>query len=299
VTKGKASAIAGLVTGALVWGLIWYPFRVLEQAGIAGAPATLATYAVALVASVMLFRRDLSALLKPDRSLLLIAATAGWCNLAYVLGVLHGQVMQVLLLFYLAPLWTLLFARALLNERPGAVGVLVIVLSLGGAALMLWERGADLPIPRSVAEWLGLSSGLTFALSNVLSRQAQHHTVRVKSTAVFIGVVLMALLVAALDLRAPSQWTAPGQLAMGLSAIAPVVTLLVTLGVVLLATNVAVQHGLAVVSANQAIVIMLSELLVAAVSAYLLAGEAMRWNEWAGGGMIVAASLLSGRLERA
>ena len=287
----RASAIAGLVTGALVWGLIWYPFRVLEQAGISGVFATLTTYAVALAVAVLLFRRELMPLLKPDRSLLLIAASAGWCNLAYVLGMIHGQVMQVLLLFYLAPLWTLLFARALLDERPGAVGVLIIALSLGGAALMLWEPHLHLPIPRSAPEWLGLSSGFTFALSNVLSRRARHHSVRVKSTAVFAGVVLVALLVAVLDLRAPSQWTAAG-----LSA--PVVTLVVTLGVVLLATNVAVQHGLAVVSANQAIVIMLSELLVAAVSATLLAGEAMRWNEWAGGGMIVAASLLSGRLER-
>jgi drug/metabolite transporter (DMT)-like permease len=45
-------------------------------------------------------------------------------------------------------------------------------------------------------------------------------------------------------------------------------------------------------------VILLSELVVAAVSAYLLAGETMRWNQYAGGAMIVAATLLSGRLSR-
>jgi drug/metabolite transporter (DMT)-like permease len=71
-----------------------------------------------------------------------------------------------------------------------------------------------------------------------------------------------------------------------------------TLGLVLLATNIAVQHGLNHLSANQAIVILLSELVVAAVSAYLLAGETMRWNQYAGGAMIVAATLLSGRLSR-
>ena len=71
-----------------------------------------------------------------------------------------------------------------------------------------------------------------------------------------------------------------------------------TLGLVLLATNVSVQHGLTHLSANQAIVILLSELVVAAVSAYVLAGETMRWNQYAGGAMIVAATLLSGRLSR-
>ena len=103
---GKASAVAGLLTGALVWGLIWYPFRLLEAAGVRGTVATLATYAVALVAACIVFRRDLGALRRPDRLLVLIALSAGWTNLGYVLGMIHGQVMQVLLLFYLAPLWT-------------------------------------------------------------------------------------------------------------------------------------------------------------------------------------------------
>ena len=35
----------------------------------------------------------------------------GWSNLAYVLGILEGEVMRVLLLFYLAPLWTVPIAR--------------------------------------------------------------------------------------------------------------------------------------------------------------------------------------------
>ena len=72
--------------------------------------------------------------------------------------------------------------------------------------------------------------------------------------------------------------------------------LLVLLGLVIFATNLAVQHGLMQVSANRAIVLLLSELVVAALSSYVLAQEAMRWNQWAGGTMIVAATLLSGRL---
>lgn len=287
LAQGKAGGVLGLLTGALVWGLIWYPFRLLEQAGVPGSLATLASYSAASVAAVALFRRELGPLLRPDLNLVLIALTAGWCNLAYVLGTIHGQVMQVLLLFYLAPLWTVLFARLLLNERPGAVGASVILLSLAGAGLMLWEPTVRVPLPRTAAEWLGLSSGFTFALSNVLIRKARHQTIRLKSTAVVAGVALVALPVAALDL-------ASAPLEAGVAW--PQVTLLIALGLVVLGTNLAVQHGLTLLSANQAIVIMLTELVVGAVAAYLLAGEAMRWNEWAGGGMIVAASLLSGRM---
>lgn len=287
----KASAIAGLLTGATVWGLIWYPYRLLEGGGIAGVHATFLTYLIAFVVSLLLFWRDLTPLLKPDAILLLIALSSGWTNLAYVLGMVGGEVMQVLLLFYLAPLWTLLFARLLLGERPGAVGLLIVVLSLAGAALMLWRPGMHAPLPTTAAEWFGLTAGITFALANVLIRKAHGHPIRVKSTAVFAGVLVVALAVMAIGETAASASGWPS--VSVLSAQAP---MLLGVGLALLATNFAVQHGLNHSSATQAIVIMLSELIVAAVSAYLLAAEAMRWNEYAGGALIVAATLLSGRL---
>jgi drug/metabolite transporter (DMT)-like permease len=288
LAKNKLSAVLGLLTGALVWGLIWYPYRVLDASGASGLHATLITYALALGLSLLLFRRQLAPVLRPDGILVLIALTSGWTNLAYVLGMVHGEVMQVLLLFYLAPLWTVLLARLLLGERPGLTGVLIVLLSLAGAATMLWEPGFRIPIPHTRAEWFGLSAGLTFALSNVLIRKAAHHPIPVKSTAAFAGVTVIALAMLPLEGGPAAGWQA--------FAAGTALWMLPTLGLVLLATNVAVQHGLNHLSANQAIVILLAELVVAAVSAYFLAGETMRWNEWAGGAMIVAATLLSGRL---
>ncbi len=287
---GKASAVAGLLTGALVWGLIWYPYRLLEAAGVPGTLATLATYAVALAAACIVFRRDLAALRRPDPLMVLIALAAGWTNLGYVLGMIHGQVMQVLLLFYLAPLWTVLFAAALLGERPGGVGFLVILLSLAGAGLMLWQPGMSLPVPASAAEWFGLSAGIGFALSNVLIRKARHLQIQVKAVVIFAGVVATALAVALIE---GARLSAP------LSAGPEALLLLALLGLVIFATNLAVQHGLMQVSANRAIVLLLSELVVGALSSYVLALEVMRWNQWAGGTMIVAATLLSGRLGQA
>jgi drug/metabolite transporter (DMT)-like permease len=58
-----------------------------------------------------------------------------------------------------------------------------------------------------------------------------------------------------------------------------------------------VQFGLAHTSANRAIVIMLSELVFAAASSYLLAFEHISWRDLVGGAMLVAAALYSGRLE--
>ena len=67
------------------------------------------------------------------------------------------------------------------------------------------------------------------------------------------------------------------------------------LGGVLLLANLVVQFGLARVAANRAIVIMLSELAVAALAAWLLADEALVPREWLGGAIIISASLLTAR----
>jgi drug/metabolite transporter (DMT)-like permease len=70
------------------------------------------------------------------------------------------------------------------------------------------------------------------------------------------------------------------------------------IGVTLVVANVVVQYGLAVVASNRAIVIMLSEVGFAAVSSWLLAGEALGLRECMGGAMIVAASVLSAQMEK-
>jgi drug/metabolite transporter (DMT)-like permease len=69
------------------------------------------------------------------------------------------------------------------------------------------------------------------------------------------------------------------------------------LGVALVAMSLALQYGLSRMSANRAIVILLFELVVASLASYLLAGERLRPQDWIGGAVIVAATLVSGWLE--
>ena len=48
--------------------------------------------------------------------------------------------------------------------------------------------------------------------------------------------------------------------------------------------------------ANRAVVILLSELVIAAAAAYWLAGETLRPQDWIGGTLIALASLASARV---
>ncbi len=278
--------VLSLLTGAIVWGLIWYPYRALESAGLSGIAAALVTYFVALSVGLVTLRRHwLGA--RPSGVLVAIALAAGGCNLGYVLATLDGVVVRVLLLFYLAPFWTVVFARLLLNERVNATGALVLILSLAGAAVMLWQPSLGAPFPATGAEWIAVGAGLLFALTNVLVRKTRELTIELKSLAVFAGVIVVGLLALPLRgeplLRADIAWAA-------------VLPLVLLVGLILLVVNIVVQYGLMRIAANQAIVIFLFELVVAALSGWLLADERMTAKEWIGGAMIVSASLLSGRL---
>jgi drug/metabolite transporter (DMT)-like permease len=277
-------ATFGLLFGATMWGMIWYPYRLLEEAGISGAYASLLTYGGALLIGGVLLAGHWRDSFRAPGTLLMLALAAGWTNLSYVLAVIDGEVMRVMLLFYLSPLWTLLLARLLLHEPAGRRGLLVIVFSLGGAFIMLWEPAHGFPLPRDFPEWLALSSGFGFALTNVLTRRSTHLSLAEKSIAVWGGVTVLALVFLPFT-QAPI---------IGITQISSGYWLLMLgLAVVLTATTLLVQYGVTHTLAARAAVIFLFELVVAAVFAYLVAGESLSVRELIGGAMIVAATFFA------
>ena len=286
--KLPASAPAwALVFGAALWGVVWYPYRLLAAAGLDGIWSTVATYGIALVAGIAIFPREAARLRHAPPLAIVMALAIGWSNLAYVLGVLNGEVMRVLLLFYLAPLWTVPLARLLLAERLDGTGLVVMALAFAGAMAMLWKPELGVPWPTARAEWLGLVAGFFFALGNVLIRRLRTMSDAGKSIAIWAGVTLAAALyLPASALPPTAAW----------SALASRWAIVVGIGLALVAMSLALQYGLSRMPANRAIVILLSELAVAALAAYLLAGEVMRPRDWIGGSLIVAASAASGWL---
>lgn len=287
IATAPAVSVSALLAGAIVWGLIWYPYRVLETLGVDGLTAACVTYALAAAVAMRALPRPRL----PGASLawlLAMGMSAGACNLGYVLGALDGVVVRVLLLFYLSPLWTVLLARLLLREHLSCAGAGVIALSLAGAAIMLWQPQLGLPVPQSRAEWFGLGAGFAFALTNVLVRRTDHIPIETKCQAVFLGAVCIGL---------------PAEIALGGAPLRQVAEsgmlgwiLLWLLGMTLAFINPAVQYGLTRLSASRASVIFLFEIVVAALSSWWLAGESMGLAEWVGGSLIVLASLFSGRM---
>jgi drug/metabolite transporter (DMT)-like permease len=215
-------------------------------------------------------------------------------NIGFVWGAIHGEVMRVLLLFYLTPAWTAIFAHFILHERLTWSGAALAALSLAGAVLMLWSPKLGVPLPGSAAEWAGLAGGMGFAMSNVLvvktSRVLPQMKPEMRTAVIFGGAAIFGLIASFFE---PMPTLHAGE------PLARAVLLVLVLGVLLGVNNMLVQYGLARVPANRASIIMLFEIVVTALSSWLLAGETPGPREWAGGACIVLASLLSSWVHRA
>lgn len=273
----------GLLFGAFCWGVIWYPYRIMQDAGVSGVVSSLYTYIIALMIAALIFHKHWRGLFKQPKSIVWLALVAGWTNLSYVLAIIDGEVMRVTLLFYLSPLWTLILAHFCLKERTNWQGVVIIVLSLIGAFTMFWQTNA-LPLPNNNAEWLALSSGIGFALTNVITRHSTHLSITAKSISVFVGVVVMSLLFMGiqnqampnLDLMDASKWL-----------------IMVMIALLLMSATFLVQFGITHVPVTKASVLFMFELVVAALASYYLTDETLSLREWLGGSLIVIASLFA------
>lgn len=271
----------GLLYAATFWGFVWYPSRLLESAGLAGTWLTLTAYAAAFIAFTPFARHSLESLGRQPTDVVMLILAAGWANTAFVLAVLDGEVVRVVLLFYLSPLWTALLGRWLLAEPLTHRTAVMLSLGVVGAVIMMWQPSLR-NAPLNTADLLAVSAGMAFALNNVMTRRITGLGVRAKAHVAFFGVVIVATaFIIVGQIPRPEVTTST----WGLAA-------LLGLGGFLLST-LAVTYGVSRMPVQRSAVIMLFELIVGAFSAWWLAGETVSWREWFGGGLILSAALIA------
>lgn len=287
VRRGALLPALALVFNAFVWGLSWWPFRQLEAVGLHPLWATTLIYAVA-VAAITLARPAAWRELFAHPALWLLVLASGTTNAAFNWAVTIGDVVRVVLLFYLMPLWAVLLARLLLHERLSRGALLRVMLALAGALVILWPADGGVPLPRTLPEALGVLGGFSFALNNVMLRREAARSDAARALAMFVGGTVVAGLLALL--------LAPG----GSVPLPPPMAANWALGALLLALcflagNLALQYGATRLPANATAVIMLSEVVFASASALALGAGTLDLRLAFGGAAIIGAGLLAAR----
>jgi drug/metabolite transporter (DMT)-like permease len=287
---GAGLAIVGLLLNALTWGLSWWPFRALQDQGLHPLWATAFIYAVA-AGVITAWRPQAWSQLLRTRSLWMLVLASGTTNATFNWGVTVGDVVRVVLLFYLMPLWAVLLARWLLGEPLTRRALLCVGLALCGALIVLWPSGGlgtEWPLPRTLPEWLAVLGGWTFALNNVLLRREAGQPQAARALAMFLGGAAVSGAVAT-ALMAQGTVPAPPALAPGwlLGSLA--------MATAFLAGNMALQFGAGRLPAHVTAVVMITEVLFASVSAVVLGAGELTPALVLGGSLIVTAAVISSR----
>ena len=283
----KSLAVAGLLFNALVWGLCWWPFKQLETLGLHPLWATALVYGFVFISmAIGLGLRGQLVSWRHHPGLWLLLLASGLTNVGFNWAGTVGDVVRVVLLFYLMPAWSVLVAWWLLDEKPSAMALLRLVLALSGLFIVLKTPETPWPVPESLADVLALLSGLTFAITNALLLKLKDSPSSSRPLAMFGGGAIMAALAALLGL-------ATGVVHAGAAPAWAWLPMLALLSTSFLFGNLALQYGAARLAAHTTALVMLSEVLFASVSSVILGASSWEGRTLVGGALILLAAVLS------
>lgn len=279
--------ITMLLFGSMLWGLSWIPLKYFEEQGAAGVAVVLIAYGAVAAVLFPKFANQYPIWKKQQDYIWLIMFLGGFGNLAFATSLTYGDVVRVMVLFYLMPAWGVLGGWFFLKEKIDAKRWFAAGLALSGAFLVLGGP----KVFETSASWIdlfALASGFTLAMNNIAFRATPKIPVASKISAMFVGGFIMAMLFMIL-LRQPlpgnslSIWFAIA--AFGLCWI-------------FLAT-LTTQWAVTKMEVGRASIIIITELLTAVISAMWLANETLNNGELIGGLMILLAAVLEARRGKA
>ena len=277
-------AAGALVVNAFVWGVSWWPFRQLQGYGLHPLWATSLIYLV-IAAGVLLPRFKAWRGLLAHPQLYLMGIAAGLTNVGFNWAVTLGDVVRVVLLFYLMPAWSAVVAWLLLNEKPTTASLLRLLLAMAGVLVVLKTPDSAWPLPQGAADWLAIAGGFSFAVTNCLLRKFGETPSSARMLAMFGGSGVMAL-AAALGGWSLRMLPSPALQSAGL----PV---LLGLGLAFVASNTALQYGAARLAAATTAIVMLTEILFASASSVAFGAAQLSPRIVIGGSLIVLAAVLA------
>ena len=268
------------------WGVLWVPMRHIEAMGMSGLWVVVLFHFLPALAMLPLIVKTAPPSRRDWRQAAVAGALMGAGFVLYALGLIVASVTKTVILFYMTPIWSTVLAYFVLRERTKWGRWLAIAVALVGCALVTEVSHDELRF--DPADLLGLLSGLFWALGSVMIRRYEGLNFVHVSFLQYLFGGIMALF-AALYLGDPMP-----QLNALLQAIPPA---FLASAVVFLPSALLIFRIMQYVSPGLVGILMLSEALVAAVSAAFWLGETLSSTQWIGVGAILTTGVFIGFYE--
>jgi len=290
IAEQNLAKLAAVYSG-LVFGIYWIPLRALAEHGFTGVWPVVVINVIPLLVLLPLLLVRRSAFF-PGRLRFHVAGfLAGLTFALYAGAFLYTEVVRVVLLFYLTPLWGFLLARIFIGDAITAVRWMSICLGVGGM-LVMFGVDVGLPVPRNVGDWMALIAGVVWAFASLmLLTDKQANTLNYCCIFYFWSAACAAVLAGiamAQGISTIPDWL---QLPPVLPWLVPVALL------VILPAGFAAIYGPTILNPGVVGLLFMTEISVAAITAALFAGEPFGAREVLGVLLVTCAGALEPLLD--
>ncbi|MDC3234844.1 DMT family transporter [Candidatus Puniceispirillum sp.] len=265
------------------WGVLWMPMRHVESMGLSSLwVVTMFHFFPAIVMLPMIFSTTNASHEDWFRaSIAGLLVGAGF--VFYALGLIVSSVTKTVVLFYMTPIWSTIFAYFVIKERVGLARWLAIFGGIAGCALVMDVNGQTIHF--NAADLLGLFSGIFWALGSVAVRRFNKIN--------FLHVTFLQYLFGGfMVLGAVLYIGDPTPTVDVFLRAAPIAFL--TSALIFLPTALFVFRIMQYVSPGLVGILMLSEALIAALSAAIWLEETLSQSQWLGVITILTIGVLIG-----
>lgn len=281
VRRTETQAKLACAFAGVVWGLFWIPLRTLGDTGITGAWASVMLFFWPFVLLLPLAAWRWRRIMRGGARLQVTGLITATSLVLYADALIYTEVIRAMLLFYLTPVWSTLLARIILKEPITPARWVAIGLGFAGI-VVIFGVDTGIPWPRNLGDWMGLASGMVWAVAAVRMRgDSENHAVEF-TTIQFGWATLLALGIAFLPIAGADPLPELERVAGVLPWLLPVVLLVVIPG------TFAAMWGTALLSPGIVGLLFMTEISVGAVTAALWAGEPFGARE------IIGVLLISG-----
>lgn len=289
-------AVAVLFCSSIGWGLTWIPIKELNSMGLHTPYFILITFGSASLALLPWVYKQRHAWLPLWPLMMALCFFGGFANIAFQTALAEGDVIRVMILFYMLPVWSALGGKLFLHETIDKRRVIALLLCLSGAVFILeaWTVTWNLI---TIVDLLALGSGMGLAASNIIFRFTHNVPLSSKIGFMFMGCVILmgiSLLLLPFIVSPDMPWLHSPPLPSN-----GAIPLAITYGIIwLMLITFGSQWAVTQIEAGRSAIILVMELVAAVISVTLISQSELKLHEIVGGVMVLAAAILEGsRLE--
>jgi drug/metabolite transporter (DMT)-like permease len=293
-------AVAVLCFSSIGWGLTWLPIKAINTLGLATPHLIFIAFSSAAFALLPWIYKQRKTWLPALPLMLALAALGGFANVAFQTAIAEGDVIRVMILFYMLPIWSTVGGKIFLRESIDRRRVIALLFCLSGAFFILeiWH------FSWAYFTWvdgLALASGMGLAASNILFRFTSHIPLASKIGFMFIGCITLisaALFFFTETIAHHTNWldsTPSLNLSTHHNVSTQAIPFAMSYGLIwLMLITFGSQWAVTQIEAGRSAVILVLELVAAVVSVVIITRSQLQLHELMGGLMVCIAAILEG-----